>query len=73
MNFKQLFCRHSFKRVSFNFIKSVREKTGYHIMGLPVYANFNYFTEFFICDKCKREIHKHTKYLRTDHQSSVLY
>ena len=73
MNLKQIFCRHKPRRVGYNHMKTVREPSGRTVIGLPVYANYDYFTEFFICDKCRKETHRHTKYLAKDHRSSVLY
>ena len=72
MNLKQIFCRHSPRIVSYNHMKYVREKSGRTVMGLPVYANYDYFTEFYICNKCDKETHKHTRYLARAHRSSVL-
>lgn len=69
---KMLFCRHKFQRESFQFLGQTRDATGQTVIGLPIYANYNNFTEKHVCCKCGKVDLRKTKYMRKDHNCSVL-
>jgi hypothetical protein len=76
MNLKKFFCRHKMERVlgsGWKFINTKREKSGYDVMGLPIWCNYNHFTETFKCSKCGKEEIRETSYIAKNHQASVLY
>jgi hypothetical protein len=66
-------CKHKFTRVNWTYLRTVREKSAGTVIGMPVWANYDYFSELHMCDKCSKAETRKVKYLAKDHQSSVLY
>ena len=75
MNIKRLFCEHKRKKMTaWKFIKKTREQCGQYVLGLPVYANYNYYLIDRVCLDCGKEFlgQTHKEWVEPE-ASSVLY